>query len=77
MTLETLKQFIRKKELFGKEWYLYIELIQQRRNAIHAYKDRSIGDKCEFYESVEKYLLLMRCVNSHLPYPDGGYVPRF
>ncbi|EOX1542346.1 hypothetical protein ACPD0H_003410, partial [Vibrio cholerae] len=77
MTLEKLKQFIRKKDLFGKEWYPYIELIQQRRNAIHAYKDRSIGDKGEFHESVEKYLLFMRCVNSYLPYPDGGYAPRF
>ncbi|WP_203219080.1 hypothetical protein [Vibrio sp. S17_S38] len=77
LTLENLKQFIRKKDLFGEEWYPYIELVQQRRNAIHSYKDRSIGDKDEFNESVEKYLLFMRCVNKHLPYPEGGYGPRF
>ncbi|MEJ6120408.1 hypothetical protein MT390_00710 [Vibrio sp. 2-Bac 85] len=77
LALENLKQFIRKKDLFDKKWYTYIELVQQRRNAIHSYKDRSIGDKEEFNDSVEKYLLFMRCVNSYLPYPEGGCGPRF
>lgn len=77
LALEKLKQFIIKKDLFGAEWYPYIKLVQQRRNAIHSYKDRPIGDKEEFNDSVEKYLLFMRCVNSYLPYPEGGHSPHF
>jgi hypothetical protein len=50
--------------------------VQQRRNAIHAYKDRPIGDDQEFQAAVLSYLTMLREVNARLPYPDGIYVPR-
>ena len=52
------------------------ELVQQRRNAIHAYKDRPIGDDHEFQAAVFSYLMMLREVNARLPYPDAIYVPQ-
>ena len=77
LTLENLLQFIRKRGLFSSEWYEFIQNVQYRRNAIHAYKDRPIGDRSEFHEYIEMYLLFMREVNNHLPYPENGYEVNF
>ncbi|WP_051117867.1 hypothetical protein [Vibrio campbellii] len=77
LAIEKLKQFFKKKELLNEEWFLYIDLVQQRRNAIHAYKDRPIGDHDEFREAVGQYLQLLRTINQMLPYPDDMYEPQF
>jgi hypothetical protein len=53
-----------------------IELVQARRNAIHAFKDRPIGDDAEFQNAIHCYLSLLRAVNNQLPYPDDISVPR-
>jgi len=50
--------------------------IQQRRNAIHAYKDREIGNHDEFLLDVKTYLKFLRYINERLPYPDDIYIPR-
>ncbi len=76
LAIEKLKQFFKKKERL-KEWFPYIDLVQQRRNAIHAYKDRPIGDHNEFREAVGLYLQLLRTINRMLPYPDNMYEPQF
>ncbi|HCH5892730.1 TPA: hypothetical protein NKZ90_002154 [Vibrio parahaemolyticus] len=77
LAIEKLKQFFRKKGLLNEEWLSYIDLVQQRRNAIHAYKDRPLGNRYEFEEAVGKYLLLLRTINRMLPYPDDMYDPYF
>jgi len=76
-TIENLKQFFKKKELLKDQWLSYIGLVQQRRNVIHAYKDRPLGNRDEFEEAVGQYLLLLRTISGMLPYPDDMYEPRF
>lgn len=73
LAIEKLKQFFKKKELLNEQWFPYIDLVQQRRNAIHAYKDRPLGDRHEFEAAVGQYLLLLRTINRMLPYPDEMY----
>jgi len=75
--LEKLKQFFKKKSLLNDEQIAHIELVQQRRNAIHAFKDRPIGTKNEYHECVSKYLELMIDINNSIPYPDSIYRPDF
>ena len=70
LTLEKLKQFFREKGIVDQEWIVHIELVQQRRNAIHAFKDRPIGDEEEFGQAVALYLELMHIIHGMLPYPD-------
>lgn len=77
LALEKLKQFYRKKELLNDKWFPYIDLVQQRRNAIHAFKDRPIGNEAEFEECVATYLELLISINDMLPYPEGMYEPCF
>ena len=77
LALEKLKQFYRKKELLNDQWITYIALVQQRRNAIHAFKDRPIGNGAEFEECVATYLELLTSINDMLPYPEGMYGPCF
>ena len=46
-----------------------MKLVQERRNAIHAFKDRPIGDGAEFWEAVHDYLDMLGDVDDRLPYP--------
>lgn len=77
LALEKLKQFYRKKELLDNDWFPYIDLVQVRRNAIHAFKDRPIGNPLEFEKCVEKYLDLLITINGMLPYPEEMREPCF
>lgn len=70
LTLESLKQFIKKKGLLSLASLEFIDLVQKRRNAIHAFKDRPLGSKEEFFISLSQYLELLREINDHLIYPD-------
>jgi hypothetical protein len=74
--LEKLRNYCKTKELLGAEGDALVELVQQRRNAIHAFKDRPIGDGIEFQKAVRSYLALLRSINGRLPYPDEMYEPR-
>jgi len=69
LTLEPLKVFFLKKEILKTEWFGFIQIIQERRNAIHAFKTRSIGSHKEFESSVNTYLKLMLELNSMMPTP--------
>lgn len=55
------------------EWILHI---QQRRNVIHAFKDREIGNFAEFHNALKMYLKFLRMINGILPYPDEIFAPR-
>jgi len=59
-----------------EDWDAWILKIQQRRNAVHAYKNRDIGTFDEFYVDVRKYLEFLQNINNRLPYPDEMYQPR-
>lgn len=74
--LEKLRTYCKAKGLLGADGDALVELVQQRRNAIHAFKDRPIGDGFEFQGAVRGYLALLRNVNARLPYPDDTYAPR-
>jgi hypothetical protein len=74
--LEKLRNYCKAQKLFGAEGDALVELVQQRRNAIHAFKDRPIGDGFEFQNAVRSYLALLRTINGRLPYPDAMYEPR-
>ncbi len=56
-----------------EDWDAWILKIQQRRNAVHAYKNRDIGTFNEFYVDVRKYLEFLQNINDRLPYPDEMY----
>ncbi len=75
LQLESMRQFFRKR-IWGEEWDVWIQHIQQRRNAIHSYKNRDIGTFTEFCDDIRKYLEFIRHINSRLPYPDDIFVPR-
>jgi hypothetical protein len=77
LRLEQLKVIFYKSADIEKEWYDFIDLVQYRRNAIHAYRDKDIGDTKEFYKCLEKYLYFIERVQCRIPYPDEIYVPNF
>lgn len=59
------------------DWIDWILKVQQRRNAIHAFKDRDIGNFEEFYQDLKNYLIFMRKLTNTFPYPDDEmYQPR-
>ncbi|MDH2290112.1 hypothetical protein QD172_02460 [Cobetia sp. 10Alg 146] len=71
--LEKLKVFLVKKEILSDEWRDFVSLVQSRRNAIHAFKDRDIGDEDEFNTNVSRYLDFMRMINGFFHYPEEYY----
>lgn len=68
LQLEQLRLFFKKK-IWNNTFDGFVLSIQQRRNAIHAFKDRSIGTKDEFISNVRAYLNILRYINLRLPYP--------
>ncbi|NSY46542.1 hypothetical protein [Agrobacterium tumefaciens] len=76
LTLQPLKLFAKEHNLIGDEGNALVDLVQQRRNTIHAFKDKPLGDDAEFQMAVTGYLLLLKGVNERLPYPDDIYAPR-
>ena len=53
----------------------WLKEVQQKRNAIHAYKDRDIGNFHLFRQHVKTYLLFLLNLLSRVPYPDDIYGP--
>ncbi len=75
LTLEPLRRYCALREILNKEDLALVQFVQQRRNAIHAFKDRPIGDEAEFEQVVRDYLQMLRNVIARLPYPGEEYVP--
>jgi hypothetical protein len=75
LTLEPLRQYRALRNILNKDELALVQLVQQRRNAIHAFKDRPIGDEAEFEQAVRGYLQMLRNVIARLPYPGDEYVP--
>lgn len=53
----------------------WLKLIQQRRNAIHAFRDREIESFFDFREQVRKYLEFLIYILEKLPIPDEIFGP--
>lgn len=70
LMLERLRKFVEHNKLTSQAGNIYIQLVQNRRNAIHAFKDRPIGDDAEFQTALRSHLALLREINDRLPYPD-------
>ena len=69
--LEDLRVFFVKRIWdVGTNWSPYVLLVQQRRNAIHAYQSRDIGTFVEWQETLRLHLSFVRDVGGGLPYPD-------
>jgi hypothetical protein len=76
-TLVYLRQFfVRRIWDVGTNWNPYVELVQQRRNAIHAFRARDIGSFSEWREELRRHPSFVRDFNRRLPYPDPIFVPR-
>jgi hypothetical protein len=72
LQLEPLRNFF-KNNIWDAEIDSWVQHIQSRRNAIHAYKDKEIGSLEELQTYMRKYLDILRYINFRLPYPDVIY----
>lgn len=72
LTLDKLKTYFNKQQILKhrKVFMEFIELVQKRRNAIHSFRNRDIGNHLEFYKAVSDYCEFIQYVRSMLPYPD-------
>ena len=77
LMFDALRQFFAKKIWRkGEEWDAWILHIQQKRNAIHAFRNRNIGSLDIWKKDIKNHLAFLRYMNSRLPYPDEVYVPQ-
>jgi hypothetical protein len=76
VTLEPLRVYF-KQNIWSSddEWDQWINHIQQRRNALHAFKAKPIGSAEEVHASMKTLLEFVRHMNGLLPYPDDIYIP--
>jgi hypothetical protein len=59
--LEELRQFFVKRIWdVGTNWNPYVELVQQRRNAVHAFEQRDIGTFQEWTDALRLHLSFVR-----------------
>lgn len=68
LTLEKLKEIFKKEEII-KEFDAFVDLVQKRRNAIHAFKNRDIGNYSEFCKALYQYKEFILELDGRLPYP--------
>lgn len=63
------KEYSKSLLLGQNDFDSFIDKVQQRRNAIHAFKPRDIGTLIEFKQCVVEYWKLLEEVHNSLPYP--------
>jgi hypothetical protein len=72
--LEALRQFFVKRIWdVGTNWNPYVEIVQQRRNAIHAFQHKDIGTFYEWTNALRLHLSFVRGTGGCLPYPDEQF----
>lgn len=76
LPFDVLIDYCEKAALFDNDDLALFRLVQLRRNAIHAFKDRPIGTGIELLSAIKSYLTCVRAINERLPYPDRVYQPR-
>ena len=70
LMLEQLKHFFKNKKIIEEKWIDFIDNVQKYRNAIHAFKDKDIGNKIIYTKYLDFYLEFLHVINSSLVYPD-------
>lgn len=74
LQLEGLRQFFLRRNVWMENnesrWDKWVLHIQQRRNAIHAYKDREIGTFDEFWGDLRQYLEFLDELEGRVPDPE-------
>jgi hypothetical protein len=76
LSLGPLVKYFSNKKILSPESTALLELVHKRRNVIHAFQDKDIGNTPELRQAIVSYLNLAREVNDRLPYPDDVYTPR-
>ena len=66
LRLQQLKIFFRKKGFLGEGGDALVDLVQARRNTVHAFKSTEIGTQSEFEFAVRGYFILLRNINLSL-----------
>lgn len=72
LMLEKLRIFFRDEFWLPKEsanWDPWVQSVQRRRNAVHAFTERDLGTHAEFLADVRTYLTFLAAINDRLPYP--------
>jgi len=69
LSFEKLKVFIQREKIFDSVWIEFIQEVQKKRNAIHAYKDRDIGNWHEFYEAIARFRDFSKVMKKNIPMP--------
>lgn len=70
LKLEALRQFFQKNIWDeGEPWGDWILKIQKRRNAIHAFQSKIIGDTEELHNEMQMLLRFIERIDRQLPYP--------
>ncbi|MCM3360940.1 hypothetical protein [Niallia sp. MER TA 168] len=79
ISFDKLRQYFRNKiwknSVSASEFDDWVLLMQQRRNAIHAFKSREIDTFDDFKSHTKKYLAFLMYHLDRLPYPDDQYGP--
>jgi hypothetical protein len=75
LSIEPLRLYCLQRGIIDEEANKLVALIQDRRNAIHAFQDKPVGNRIELENAIKGYLQLLRQLNSRLPYPDEIYAP--
>jgi len=72
LSLEPLRVFYQRRIWTDEtdHWDAWVLHIQQRRNAIHAFRERDLGDHDEFVDDVSTYWDFLMELDGRVPYPD-------
>jgi hypothetical protein len=71
VSFDRLRTFFRKSVWTQSDDYdPWILEVQQRRNAVHAFKDREIGTFDDFDAAVRRYGAFLKDMNSRVPHPE-------
>ncbi len=69
LMLDQILKFCRKRNLLTENELTFAELVRDRRNLIHAFKDKPIGTTSDFRIAVATYLVFLADLATRLPYP--------
>jgi hypothetical protein len=69
LRLEQIRHFLKKRGLLPMQ-EAFIERVQNRGNAIHAFSDKPIGRAGEYLEQIPLYREFLEDIETSFPYPD-------
>lgn len=70
LTLDVIIKYLEIAELLPENEIALTKLIQVRRNAVHAFRDREIGTVAEFASVLREFRAMLLGLHHRLPYPD-------